>query len=106
MLGFAERDLSISMSIRFDPSGVMQALVSFEQRPEHENPPAAFTVSGSILQETKFSDFMEGFNAKVGIPPERADESVFKFDGDKLKPNDTPEVRGQSSVRRGGGGFQ
>lgn len=44
---------------------------------------------------------MEGFNAKVRIPPERAHESVFRFDGDKLNPNDTPEVRWQTSV--GGG---
>lgn len=45
---------------------------------------------------------MEGFTAKVGIPPERAHESVFRFDGDKLNPNDTPEVRGHSSVGWGG----
>eukprot|EP00903_Cladosiphon_okamuranus_P019497 g17930.t1 len=48
-----------------------------------------FTVSTTT--EIKFSAFMEGFTAKVGIPPERANECVFRFDGDKLNPNDTPE---------------
>ncbi|CAM9834066.1 unnamed protein product, partial [Ectocarpus sp. 6 AP-2014] len=40
---------------------------------------------------TKFSAFMEAFNEKVGIPQERASEGVFKFDGDKLNPDGTPE---------------
>lgn len=44
-------------------------------------------------QGTKFSAFMEGFCGKVGIPADRTDESVFKFDGDKLNPDGTPEVR-------------
>lgn len=39
-----------------------------------------------------FSAFMESFNAAVGIPPERASESVFQFDGDNLNPKGTPEV--------------
>ncbi|CAN0110041.1 unnamed protein product [Ectocarpus sp. 4 AP-2014] len=34
---------------------------------------------------------MEAFNEKVGIPQERASEGVFKFDGDKLNPDGTPE---------------
>lgn len=51
---------------------------------------------------------MEGFAAKVGIPPERARESVFRFDGDKLRPEDTPEVKwggrtGVNGAGRGGG---
>lgn len=44
---------------------------------------------------------MEGFNAAVGVPPERAGESVFTFDGDNLGPNGTPEVR-HGQVRFGG----
>lgn len=43
-------------------------------------------------QGTKFSALMERFNEKVGIPQERASEGVFKFDGDKLNPDGTPEV--------------
>lgn len=46
-----------------------------------------------FFQDTTFSAFMESFNAAVGVPPERAAESVFKFDGDNLEPSGTPEVR-------------
>lgn len=36
---------------------------------------------------------MEDFCAKVGIPADRVDESVFVFDGIKLNPDSTPDVR-------------
>ena len=52
------------------------------------------------FQDTTFAAFMEGFNAAVGVPPERAGESVFTFDGDNLTPNGTPEVRRPSKVWR------
>ncbi|CAN0412540.1 unnamed protein product [Ectocarpus fasciculatus] len=52
---------------------------------------------------TKFSAFMEGFNEKVGIPPERASECVFKFEGGKLNPDGTPEVRSRRYHSGGGG---
>lgn len=44
-------------------------------------------------QDIKWSAFMERFVAAVGIPVERASQCVFKFDGDKLNPEGTPEVR-------------
>lgn len=44
-------------------------------------------------QDMKFSVFMASFNAAVGIPPDRAGESVFEFDGSKLSPTGTAEVR-------------
>lgn len=36
---------------------------------------------------------MSAFNAKVGIPPGRASEGVYLFDGGRLDPDGTPEVR-------------
>ncbi|CAM9360143.1 unnamed protein product, partial [Laminaria digitata] len=54
-----------------------------------------FTVE--ITMDTTFSAFMEGFNAAVGVPPERSGESVFKFDGDNLRPNGTPEAEDMDS---------
>ncbi|CAM9524657.1 unnamed protein product, partial [Hapterophycus canaliculatus] len=41
--------------------------------------------------ETKFSAFMEAFNEKVGVPSERASEAIFRFEGDRLNPEGSPE---------------
>lgn len=46
---------------------------------------------------------MEAFNEKVGIPQDRASEGVFKFDGDKLNPDGTPEASSRHYHSGGGG---
>lgn len=48
----------------------------------------------TLLQGVKFSAFMESFCYAVGVPEGREQEVSFFFDGTKLAPDRTPEVRG------------